>query len=61
MRVDNVVRGRKLVDSDWQHNKTVQGARRMVVIVGIDGRVDGMALQLFGEQSYDGISMAVIK
>ena len=59
--VDNIVRGGKLVDPEWQGDKSVQGARQVVAMVGKDERVDGMVLQTVGEKSYDGMLMVLVK
>lgn len=59
--VDNIVRGGDLVDPKCQDNQGVQGARRVVEMVGKDERVDGMVLQTVGEKAYDGMLMVVVK
>lgn len=57
--VDNVVRGGRLAQS--LDDASVQGARRMVEMIGKDDRLDGMVLQTVGDKSYDGFLFAVVR
>lgn len=57
--VDNVVRGGRLAqDLD---DASVQGARRVVEMIGKDERLDGIVLQTVGGKSYDGFLFAVVR
>lgn len=57
--VDNVVRKGQLANVDG--DERVQGARRVVEMIGKDERLDGVVVQTVGEKNYDGFLIAVVR
>ncbi|ORX97349.1 O-methyltransferas-like protein family 3 [Clohesyomyces aquaticus] len=58
--VDNVVRKGKLAVENTGDSR-IEGARKVVEMIGKDDRLDGVVLQTVGEKSYDGFLVAVVK
>ncbi|KAF2848833.1 O-methyltransferas-like protein family 3 [Plenodomus tracheiphilus IPT5] len=58
--VDNVVRKGQLADLENRDSR-VEGARRVVEMVGRDERLDACVVQIVGEKNYDGFLYAVVK
>ncbi|KAF2463418.1 O-methyltransferas-like protein family 3 [Lindgomyces ingoldianus] len=58
--VDNVVRQGKLALENTE-DPGIEGARKVVEMIGKDDRLDGVVLQTVGEKSYDGFLIAVVK
>jgi len=57
--VDNVVRKGQLADPNGDDR--VQGARKVVEMIGQDERLDGVVVQTVGDKNYDGYLFAVVK
>ncbi|KAI1426315.1 S-adenosyl-L-methionine-dependent methyltransferase [Xylaria sp. FL1777] len=59
--VDNIVRGGRVVNPEYQNDPSALGARRVVEMAGKDDRVDSVVMQFVGEKGYDGMLMAVVR
>jgi spermidine synthase len=57
--VDNVIRGGDVIDP--QGDERVQGARRVLEMMGSDPRLNATAIQTVGAKGYDGFALAIVQ
>lgn len=58
--VDNVVRKGQVANANTGDSK-IEGARKVIEMIGKDDRLDGVVMQTVGEKNYDGFVIAVVQ